>query len=131
MSTYALLNSDNHVVNLIALEPGADWEPPPGHSVVPAPSEGCAIGDRYDGEGGFSGPVPASLSPLQARKALRQAGLKAAVDAYVDTLSEEEQEEWEYAVEVHRSNATLNTGWALLGRSQSELDDLFRLGATL
>lgn len=76
-------------------------------------------------------PVPSSLSPLQARRALRQLGLKAAVDAYVATLGEEEQEEWEYAIEVQRTGPTINNGWALLGRSQAELDDLFRLGATL
>lgn len=76
-------------------------------------------------------PVPEAITPLQARKALRQTGLKAAVDNYVSMLPEEQQEEWEYAIEVRRDNATLNNGWALLGKSQAELDDLFRLGATL
>jgi hypothetical protein len=75
--------------------------------------------------------VPTSITPLQARKALRAAGIKPAVDAYLATLGEEEQEEWDYAIEVRRDNATINNGWALLGRSQAELDDLFRLGATL
>lgn len=75
--------------------------------------------------------VPEAISPLQARKALRIAGLKAAVDAYIATLPEEDQEAWEYAVEVRRDNPIILSGAAALGISQAQLDDLFLLGATL
>jgi hypothetical protein len=75
--------------------------------------------------------VPSSISPLQARRALRQAGLKAAVDAYVATLDEEEQEAWEYATEVRRENAIIAAGATALGLTDAQLDGLFVLGASL
>jgi hypothetical protein len=76
-------------------------------------------------------PVPYSISPLQARKALRASGMKTAVDAYVANLPEAEREEWEYATEIRRTNATLLAGAVLLSLTDENLDDLFRLGATL
>lgn len=76
-------------------------------------------------------PVPQSVTPLQARKALRQAGLKAQVDAYVATLSEEAQEEWEYCIAVERSNGLVSNAATALGMSEQQKDDLFRLAATL
>lgn len=75
--------------------------------------------------------VPLAVSPLQARKALRHTGLKALVEGYVANLPEEAREEWEYAPEIRRDHAILNAGWEALGKTQSELDDLFRLAATL
>ncbi|WP_395448697.1 hypothetical protein ACHMW7_28485 [Aminobacter sp. UC22_36] len=75
-------------------------------------------------------PVPNSISPLQARKALRVAGFKAAVDAYVATLPEADQEEWEYATEVRRDNAVISAGVAAGIMTNEQVDDLFRLGET-
>ena len=83
----------------------------------------------------FFGPqvatVPASVSPLQMRKALRQMGLKAAVDAYISTLDEETVEEWEYALAIERGNPTLQTAISGLGWTEEQADDLFRLAASL
>jgi hypothetical protein len=76
-------------------------------------------------------PAPQSITPLQARKALRIAGLKVAVDAYIATLPEAEREEWEYANVVERTNATLAAGASHLGISETDMDNLFRLGETL
>lgn len=75
--------------------------------------------------------VPSAISPLQARRALRATGLKPAVDAYVATLSEEDQETWEYAIEVRRDNAIIAAGAAQLGLGEADIDNLFRLGETL
>lgn len=75
--------------------------------------------------------VPDAISPLQARRALRAAGLKSWVDAYVATLSEEEQEAWEYAVEVRRNNAIIAAGAAVMGMTEQQIDNLFILGVTL
>ena len=76
-------------------------------------------------------PVPESVTPLQMRKALRQLGLKATVDAYIATLDEETVEEWEYALAIERGNATLRTAITGLGWTNEQADDLFRLAATL
>lgn len=76
-------------------------------------------------------PPPQTLTPLQARRALRQLGLKAAVDAYVATLPEEAQEAWQYATAIQRQDPILTVGAAALGLTDDQIDDLFRLGSTL
>lgn len=75
--------------------------------------------------------VPFSVTPLQIRKALRQVGLKSAVDGYLATLPEEVAEEWEYALEVRRDNPTLLAAAEVLGMTEAQADDLFRLAASL
>jgi hypothetical protein len=76
-------------------------------------------------------PVPTSVTPLQMRKALRAAGLKAQADAYLATLPEEAQEEWEFCISVNRDNAFIASAVTALGMSKEQADDLFRLAATL
>ncbi|MFL7903533.1 hypothetical protein ACJ41P_20530 [Azospirillum argentinense] len=74
--------------------------------------------------------VPVTVTPLQARKALRAAGLKAAADAFIATLPEEEQEEWDYAIEVRRDNAIIAKAAAHLGLDDDRIDALFRRAST-
>jgi len=77
-------------------------------------------------------PVPESVTPLQMRKALRSVGLKPAVDAFVAALGDEEAaEEWEYALAIERGNPMLNNAAAQLGMNAHQVDDLFRLAATM
>lgn len=76
-------------------------------------------------------PVPEHVSPLQIRKALRQQGLKSAIDQYVATLSEEAQEEWEYATQIERRHPLIVAAATLLNKTEAEVDDLFRLAASL
>lgn len=73
--------------------------------------------------------VPDWISPLQARKALRAAGLYDAVVAFVDTLPDEEQEEWEYATEIWRNNPIISQGATALGLTEAQIDSLFIEGA--
>ncbi len=76
-------------------------------------------------------PVPASVTPLQIRKALRHVGLKEAVDAMLANVPEEVAEEWEYATAIDRHNSTLLAAARGLGMSDEQVDDLFRLAASL
>jgi hypothetical protein len=76
-------------------------------------------------------PVPQSVSPLQARRALRAAQLMEAVEALIADASEEVREAWEYAVEIRRDDATLAVLAAELGMTDAQLDDLFRDAASL
>jgi len=76
-------------------------------------------------------PVPLAVTPLQMRKALRAAGLKAQADAYLGTLSEEAQEAWEYCVEVRIDDAFIADAAAALGMTPGQRDNLFRLAASL
>jgi hypothetical protein len=76
-------------------------------------------------------PVPQSVTPLQARKALRASGLSDAVDAYIATQSAAIQDEWEYAITVERDNPAIAAAGPALGLTDAQIDDLFRLAATL
>lgn len=76
-------------------------------------------------------PVPASVSPLQMRKALRVSGMKAAADAYAETLDEEAQEAWEYATAIMRNDPFIEGARLALGMSEQDADDLFILAASL
>lgn len=95
---------------------------------------------RYDAETGEDelvayipppAPVPREVYPLQIRKALRASGLHAAVSAFIAGQSDEVKESWEYASIVTRDNALIEAGRVSLGLSVKQVDDLFKLAATL
>ena len=71
----------------------------------------------------------------QARLALHQAGKLSLVDDAINLIPEPDKSlisiEWEYASTVDRSSPWMATMASALGLSDSELDDLFILAATL
>lgn len=75
--------------------------------------------------------VPRAVTPLQARKALRAAGLLAAVETAVDAAGEEIREAWDYALEVRRNDPMLNAVAVDLEMSAADLDALFIAAAAL
>lgn len=76
-------------------------------------------------------PVPEAVTPLQIRMAINKMGLREQVEAYVLTLSQSEQDAWEYATIVERTNPVLVNGAIALGKTEEELDQLFILASTL
>lgn len=84
-----------------------------------------------DGEVEVYQPAPTSVSPLQARRALRQAGLSDAVAQWIATQDADTQDAWEYAVEVLRTDPAIAGAAGALGMTEAQIDDLFRLAATL
>ena len=72
-----------------------------------------------------------AVSPLQMRRALRQQGLMDAVTAYVAVQDTDTQDAWEYAVEIRRDDALIASAADALGKTPIEIDDLFRLAASL
>lgn len=76
-------------------------------------------------------PVPDSVTPRQIRLALNASGLRATVDNAVKSGSQDLKDWWEYSLGIERSNSLINAMAAQLGVSDSQLDDLFRLAATL
>lgn len=76
-------------------------------------------------------PVPQAVTPLQMRRALRQLSLKDMVNAFVAGAGEEAQEAWEYAIEVRRDDALVAAAAASIDMTSDDLDDLFRLAATM
>lgn len=75
--------------------------------------------------------VFAPLTPWQVRQALQQAGKRQAVEDMVNAGSLALQDAWHYASEFKRDNELLVQMAATMGMPDSELDSLFRLGATL
>ena len=78
-------------------------------------------------------PLPSntSITPLQARKALRVAGLRELVNDFLSKQSDEVVEAWEYCVEVQRDNQFITMAQEALGLNDDQVDDLFRLGSQL
>jgi len=74
--------------------------------------------------------VPQSITPRQARLALLQVGLLDDVEALL-TLDKAMQIWWEYSLEVDRNNPHIVNAGLALGMSESQLNDLFILGASL
>jgi hypothetical protein len=74
-------------------------------------------------------PVPLSITPLQARRALRGAGLLEQIQSAIKAAGDEAVDAWEYALEVRRDDPTLTGIAAALGMSNAQVDDLFRAAA--
>lgn len=94
-----------------------------GVSIEMSADEAAAI--RAEWAANATPPVPQSITPLQARKALRAANLKERVDGLLATAPEEVREEWEYATEIERNHPTLLSLAAALPLTEQQLDELF------
>ena len=72
-----------------------------------------------------------SCTPRQARLALQQAGLLAAVTAWIAAADEATRIEWEFATEIRRDWPPIATCASALGLADTDLDGLFALAETL
>lgn len=70
-------------------------------------------------------------TPRQARLALQQAGLLAAVEAWIARADEATRIEWEFATEIRRDWPPIAVCASALGLSEAQLDGLFVQAATL
>jgi hypothetical protein len=79
--------------------------------------------------------VPSSVTMRQARLALLQAGKLGSVDAAIASMpspqKEEAQIEWDYSSAVERDRPITKMMGSALGMTESEVDNLFILAATL
>lgn len=76
-------------------------------------------------------PVPRSVTPYQARRALTNAGLRDQIEAFVLTLDQAAQDAWQYGLAVERNNPMIAAAAVTLGMTEAEIDDLFRAAAAL
>lgn len=76
-------------------------------------------------------PAVNSVTPRQIRLALNQTGLRSTVEQAVAGGSQDLKDWWEYALDIERDNALVVGMAAQLGITEQQLDDLFRLAATL
>ena len=76
--------------------------------------------------------VPNTVTPLQARRALRGAGLLSTVNAWVASQPDEDiKDAWEFASVIERYGPITTGAAAALGLTDAQLDDLFIIGGTL
>lgn len=72
-----------------------------------------------------------SVTPLQIRRALLRVGLLDDVTAFVEAADLETRMAWEYAVQIDRNNELIAAAAASIGTTDEDVDELFRLAATL
>lgn len=76
--------------------------------------------------------VPETVTPLQARRALRAAGLLPTVNAWVASQPDEDiKDAWEFASVIERYGPLTLGAAAALGLSEAQLDALFIAAAQL
>ena len=75
-------------------------------------------------------PPPTPVTPLQIRRALNAAGMRGMVEAALATAPQDAKDAWDYAIEIHRDDPTLNAMATDLGITPAQVDDLFTLAAT-
>lgn len=129
MRTRFYVDAEGHYIGGFA---GA--EPPKGAVEVPRAPEHAS--DKWEGGRWVSGPspVPHEVTTRQAREALLDNGLLAAVDAYFAGLTgiegERKRNLWHNSNTVERfSSATLEAG-QMLGMTEAQMDALFIYAAT-
>jgi hypothetical protein len=78
-------------------------------------------------------PVPSSLSPAQLRLALTGFGWRDEVEALVSNplTPQDVRDNYEYRLDVQRDYPLLVLIGQQLGKTDEEIDELFRYGATL
>jgi hypothetical protein len=131
MTSLIQLSADGAFARLVA----------PGHDLfTPIPPTDGPTAQLYDAllsAGTDTEPLPvallpaAAVSPLQIRRALRQAGLKDAVEAYVADLPEADRAAWEYATAIERSHPLIAAAATALSLSPEAVDELFALATSL
>lgn len=71
------------------------------------------------------------LSAWQVRKVLTLFNLRTQVEAAVASADQSTKDAWQYANEFQRDSVLLNGMAQALGMSETQLDQLFAIGATL
>lgn len=89
----------------------------------------------WEAEGGVADPyiphVPASVTRRQFKQALTRIGLRAAVEAAIATADQDTKDWYADSLNFERSNSVMNGMAVALGKTPADIDNLFRLAATL
>lgn len=73
--------------------------------------------------------VPQTITPLQARRALRSFGLMDDIETALASADDDTRDAWEYAIAIDRNDATLIALADHVGITADMLDELFRYAA--
>lgn len=126
MINAAIVDSQRIVTNIVVLDSLSEL---PGAVACPA---WVSIGMSIDTpEPAPVITVPQSVTPRQARLALSQQGKLAAVNTAVAAADDATKITWEFALSIDRTSPLVATLGAAIGLTDSQIDDLFILAATL
>lgn len=72
-----------------------------------------------------------TVTPRQFRLALNATGMRQSIEDYVALGTKDRKDAWEYATEIERNSPIIAAGAIQLGLTETQIDDLFTLAATL
>jgi hypothetical protein len=72
-----------------------------------------------------------TVTDLQFRLALNQLGLREAADTYINSASQDVKDWWDRALNFQFTNPMLQAAMTALGKTQNDLEQLFKLAKTL
>jgi len=76
-------------------------------------------------------PVPASVTRRQFKQGLTRIGLRAAAEAAIAAADQDTKDWYADSLNFERSNPVMNGMAVALGKTPADIDNLFRLAATL
>ena len=128
----AILSEGGAVENIIVAP--EDFAPGPSMRVLDAASR-AAPGWKW-AAGVFLppsdlAPVPEKVSDLQFRLALNALGLREQAETVIERGTQGLRDYWGRALEIHRTHPLIAEAGGALGKSDAEIDALFRLAAEM
>ncbi len=130
-----MFSQDAFTLAMLELRPGCDWQAPPSGETAERLAamewneSGAAPPTLAELEAAMAlTAAPQKVTNLQMRRALRQLGKLAAVNAYVATQSDDVKDSWEYGAEIPITSPMVIAAATALG---VDLAALFILAATL
>jgi hypothetical protein len=79
----------------------------------------------------YAPPVPASVTRRQFKQGLTRIGLRAAAEAAIAAADQDTKDWYADSLNFERSNPVMNSMAVALGKTPADIDNLFRLAATL
>lgn len=79
----------------------------------------------------YLAPVPPSVTRRQFKQGLSRIGLRAAVEAAIAAADQDTKDWYADSLNFERSNPVMNGMAVALGKTPEDIDNLFRLAATL
>lgn len=128
------------IVENVIVPPEGEWDAPEGVELIEC-ADGAFVGPgfTYDGQDFVAPvivpPVPEEVTMRQAQLALLQYGLIGAVEEVIASLPSPQREaaeiEWKRGAVVRRDAPLITMLMPLLKLTEEQIDDLFRLAASL
>lgn len=135
VNSLAILNAAGRVVTFVRSDVPAGWQPPVGHTAVPA-AELPANWEHASAPDAMPPTIPASVTRRQLKQWLVLAGKYSAVEAALAAIPDETDRQlaqiwWVDATEFERTHPLVSQIGAVVGMTDAEIDAAFTEAATL